>query len=427
MSGPAYSDLETYGLLKDLYDDDVSYQENVTHSLYNFCKHVGQGEINFDGNRWRIPAQLQLNESYAGLNDDEHLPDSDQIKGVFASYSPKKNYSTIDITTFAATRGHSGGRPDGKYLDSMVKSTFLSFMSNRDSDVYANGRGKRAVIATATAAASSFTVTMSTRLRPGMKLDWYDSTLATLRGSIKIAIKGISRIDRTVYVDTTFGAGAVPTGATAGDILVVYGALNAGEPTDGRFVAGFERMCDNTLSIGGLSPSTYAAWQATNINASLANPSQELLQQHWDWMSVISGLYPNRLAFNPAWKRAYLSSFLTQRQFTSNRYDTGASELSFSPVNMGASEKGKKIPEFLMLEDKNCFPTEYILWSYSAYMLASDYSDEPHLADEDGKEFRNRIGYDALQGFMRFWWNSVTPQRNAIGRAYNFATPSGVL
>ena len=309
----------------------------------------------------------------------------------------------------------------------MVKSTFLSFMSNRDSDVYANGRGKRAVIATATAAASSFTVTMSTRLRPGMKLDWYDSTLATLRGSIKIAIKGISRIDRTVYVDTTFGAGAVPTGATAGDILVVYGALNAGEPTDGRFVAGFERMCDNTLSIGGLSPSTYAAWQATNINASLANPSQELLQQHWDWMSVISGLYPNRLAFNPAWKRAYLSSFLTQRQFTSNRYDTGASELSFSPVNMGASEKGKKIPEFLMLEDKNCFPTEYILWSYSAYMLASDYSDEPHLADEDGKEFRNRIGYDALQGFMRFWWNSVTPQRNAIGRAYNFATPSGVL
>jgi len=309
----------------------------------------------------------------------------------------------IDITTFAATRGHAGGRPDGKYLDSMVKSTFLSFYSNRDADLYANGRGKRAVIATATPGASSFTATMTTRLRPGMKLGWYDSTLATLRGSVKIAVKGISRIDRTCYVDTTFGSAAVPAGAVAGDILVVYGALNAGEPSDGRFCAGLERICDNTLSIGTLSPSTYAAWQATNVNASLANPSQELLQQHWDWLNIISGLWPNRMAFNPAWKRAYLSSFLTQRQFTSNRYDTGASELSFSPVKMGSDEKGKKIPEFLMLEDKNCFPTEYFLWVHSQFMAASDYSDEPHMADEDGKEFRNRIGYDAMQGFMRFW------------------------
>ncbi len=308
-----------------------------------------------------------------------------------------------------------------------MKSTFLAFMANRDADCYGNGRGYRATIATATPTATSFTVDMSTRLRPGMSLDWYDSTYATKRGTIKIDIKGISRIDRTVYIDTSYGSAAVPTGAVADDVLVVAGALDSGEPSTGRYVGGLSRICDNTLALGGLNPSTYASWAATNLNASLSNPSQELLQQHWDWMHVISGYWPNRMAFNPAWKRSYLSSFLSQRRFTNNKYDTGASSLTFSPVQMGKDAKGKRPVEFEMLEDKNCLPDEYYLWVHSQLCCATDYAKEPHLADEDGKEFRNRIGYDSLQGFIRFWWNLVTGQRNAIGRGHSFSAPSGVI
>jgi len=427
MSGASFSDLQTYGSLKELYSEDTTYQENVVNSLYDFIRSAGKDEVKLDGNNWNIDCLMQLNESYAGLNDDEHLPESGILKGVFAQYGPKRTYSTLDITTFAATRGHAGGRPDGKYLDSMVKSTFLSFMAQRDSDCYANGRGYRATIATATAAASSFTVTFSGRLRPGMLLDWYSSDYATNRGSIKIPIKGIARADRTVYVDTAFGANEVPAGAVAGDVLVVYGALDAGEPSDGRYPGGLLRVTDNTVALGGLNPSTYASWMSTNIDASLANPSQELLQQFWDWLSTISGFFPNKCAFNPAWKRSYLSAFLTQRQFTSNQYDTGAASLTFTPVMMGKDANKKKPVAFEMLEDKNCEPSVFYSWANSALMHASDYADAPHLADEDGKEFRNRIGYDSLQGFVRYWWNIITPQRNAIGKISNFSAPSGVI
>lgn len=427
MSGPVFSDVDTYGLLKELYADDVQFQEHVLHSFFNFLRQAGSGEVEFDGKYWNQGVVFQLNESYGAKNDDERLPDADFQKGVFAKYRPKLAYSSIEMTTFAATRGHKNGRPNGKYLEDTIKGTMLSFMSNTDADALGNGRGYRATVLTATAAQTSFTVTFSTRLRPGMRLDWYDSTLATKRGSIKIALKGVDRMNRTVYIDTSFGSAAVPTGAAAGDVLVVYGALAAGEPSDGRHAAGYDRITDNTLSLGTLASSTYAAWAATNINAALANPNQEILQQHWDSMYIISGAYANRMAFNPAWKRGYLNGFLNQRRFNSNSFDTGASSLTWSPVRMGKDESGKKPVQLEMLEDKNMDPTAVYIWNHDALCVAKDYGQEPHLADEDGSEFRFRRNYDSMNGFVRFWWNTVVKQRNAIGKIYNFTPASGVI
>jgi hypothetical protein len=427
MSGPVFDDVDSFGMLKELYADDTQYQEHVLSSFYNFCRKADSDEVQLDGSYWNQGVVFQINESYGAINDDERLPDADFQKGVFAKYRPKLHYSQIEMTSFAATRGHRQGRPNGKYLEDTIKGTLLSFMSNLDHDSLGNGRGYRATIATATPAASSFTVDYSTRLRPGMRLDWYDSTLATKRGSIKIALRGIDRINKTCYVDSTFGSGAVPAGATADDVLVVYKALDSGEPSDGRYAAGYDRLCDNTVSLGGLATSTYAAWSATNINAASANPNQEILQQFYDNMHTISSVHPNRMSFNPAWKRSYLTGFLNQRRFTSNSFDTGASSLTWSPVRMGKDESGKSTPKLEMLEDKNMDPTKVNLWNYDAFCVATDYGDNPHLADEDGSEFRFRRNYDSMAGFMRFWWNMVVKQRNAMGQITAFASPSGVI
>ena len=427
MSGAVFDDVATYGMLKELYSDDVTFQEHIMNSLYSFVKHAGAGEVEFDGNNWNVPVMFGLNESYGAINDSEHLPESEFQKGVFAKYRVKLTYGTIEATTFAGTRGHKNGRPNGKYLDDQVKSSFMSFLSNRDFDLYGNGRGYRATIATATPSQTSFTVSTSMMIRPTMKFDWYSSDYSTKRGSIKISLQGVDRVNKIVYIDTTFGTAAVPSGATAGDVLVVYGALAPNEPSDGRYPAGLARLTDNTLSLGGLSSSTYAAWMATNNNYAGANPSQEGLQLHWDTMFNIAGQYPNKMAFNTAFKRAYLSQFLNQRRFNSNSFDTGATNLTFSPTKMGQDEKGKKPASFEMLEDKNCSPTTYYLWQSDALCCAYDYSDEPHLADEDEREFRFRLGYDSMQAFIRFWWNSVVKQRNAIGKGYNLATVTGTL
>lgn len=397
------------------------------NSYFASIRRAGKDEVQFDGAHWNIGVVFQLNESYGAKNDGERLPDPNYQKGVFAQYVSKLMYSQIEATTYAGTRGYNQGRPTGKYLDDLIKGTLMTFSSNCDSDAYANGRGYRATIATATAAATSFTVTFSTRLRAGMQLDWYDSTMTVYRGSIAVSLQGVDHIARTVYIDPTFGSGAVPANAAATDVLVVYGALAPGEPTDGRHMAGYNRLVDNTVSLGGLSPSNYALWQAVNINAGLANPNQELLQQVHDQLYIVSGMYPDKFVFNPAWKRGYLSGFLGQRRFTSNTFDTGASELSWSAVKMGKDETKKKPVMMEMIEDKNQSPSDTFIYSNEVWGFAADYSNEPHLADEDGAEFRFRIGFDSMQAFIRFWGNTFTKRRNGLGIIRNWATPSGTV
>lgn len=427
MSGVAYSDLQTWGNLVELYAGDLVFQENIMNSYHNTFKKASKDEVEFDGAHWNQGVTFQLNESYGAKNDGERLPDPDYQKGVFAQYVSKLMYAQIEATTYAATRGYKNGRPTGKYLDDLIKGTLMTFSSNCDFDAYGNGRGFRATIATAVAAATSFTVTFSTRLRAGMTLDWYDSTYTTYKGSIKISLQGVDHIARTAYIDTTFGTAAVPSTAAAGDVLVVYGALAPGEPTDGRHLAGYTRLTDNTVSLGGLSPSNYALWQAVSVNAGLANPNQELLQQVHDQLYIVSGLYPDMFVFNPAWKRGYLSGFLGQRRFTSNTFDTGAAELTWTAVKMGQDETKKKPTKMQMIEDKNQDPSKTFIYANDCIRIATDYSNEPHLADEDGAEFRFRIGFDSMQAFIRLWENTVVKQRNGLGIITNWATPSGTV
>jgi hypothetical protein len=427
MPGALFSDVDTFGNLIEKYSDDKRYQERVMPSLYKKIRTASKGEVDFDGKNFNIAVNLQLNEAYAAINDGERLPDADIIKGVFAQYRPKLHYATMEATHFAGTRGHNGGRVGGKYLDEIVKSSLLAMTSGISFDLYGNGRGFRASVLTATPAASSFTVGTATRLRTGMRLDWYDSTYTTLRGQIKIATKGIDRLNRTVYIDSAYGTGAVPAGAVATDVLVVVNALAAGEPTDGRYIAGLGRITDNTVAYGGLDPATYAQWQSINLNASSGNLTQILLQQQLDNMFIISEMYPNHMVIPTIQKRSYLNQFLNQRRFTSNNFDTGASSLSFDPVNMGENGKNVKPKTLDILEDPECDADTVYFWSDNCLMIGTDMYSEPTIADEDGNEFRKRIGYDSEQGFMRYWANTVTPQRNGIGKIFGLNVPAGNL
>ena len=426
MAGAAVADVYSFGAAKELYSDDREYQLNIMNSLDSKINKDGS-RYKLDGNFFNIDVAFQLNESYGAINDSEPLPLSGIPKDEFAKYRSKNHYSTMEMTTKAATRGFAGGLVDGKYQDRLIKGTLMTFLSNLNFDCYGNGRGKRATVESATPAASSFVAVSAARLRPGQIFDWYDSALAVKRGTVGISVKGVSRTTRTVYLDPAVGAGAVPAGATADDVLVVKGALDAGEPSDGRFLAGLERITDNTVSLGELNPSTYAEWQTVNQSLSGGNITQQALQLQFDQQYLISGYYPDMSAFNTAQKRSYLNQFFNQRQFTSNSYDTGAASLTFSPVKMGEDEKNRQPGAMTWIEDKDCDPDVWYFWCNEHLVLGEDYQSEPHMADEDGSDFRFRQGFDSLQGFYRYWTNTVVDKRNCIGKISGIAIPSGVI
>lgn len=429
MPGANYSDLQTFGGLEEMYGSTVVTQLNVLATAYYALREASAAdEVNLDGQGFNLPVKFALNESYASLNDGERLPDSGMTKDLFAKYRTKLNYAGMELTSFAATRGYAGGRADGeKYIDDLLKSTILSMTLNSSADVLGNGFGYRATVQTATPGASSFTVTFSGRIRPTMVLDWYDSTLTTLRGTIQISDNGIDSQARLVHVSSTLYAGVVPAGATAGDVLVVHGALDTGVPSDGRGVSGFGRVTDNSASLGNLSPSNYAWWKSLNINANLQNPNEIILQQLTDNFFSTIGTFPDKGLISPDWKRALWAGAITQRQFTSSNFELGATNLSFSPVQMGTNEAGRKPGKLQWYEDHMMDPSEVFVWADQSLFRSSDYNKGIHIADDDGNDFRFRIHYDSQNGFLRNWFQVLCSCRRGVGKAYGFATPAGVI
>lgn len=429
MPGANYSDLQTFGGLEEMYGSTVVTQLNVLATAYYALREASAAdEVNLDGQGFNLPVKFALNESYASLNDGERLPDSGMTKDLFAKYRTKLNYSGMELTSFAATRGYAGGRADGeKYIDDLLKSTILSMTLNSSADVLGNGFGYRATVQTATPAASSFTVTFSGRIRPTMVLDWYDSTLTTLRGTIQISDNGIDSQARLVHVSPSLYAAAVPAGATAGDVLVVHGALDVGTPSDGRGVSGFGRVTDNSATLGNLSPANYAWWKSLNINANLQNPNEVILQQLTDNFFSTIGTFPDKGLISPDWKRALWAGAITQRQFTSSNFELGATNLSFSPVQMGTNEAGRKPTKLQWYEDHMMDPSEVFVWADQSLFRSSDYNKGIHVADDDGNDFRFRIHYDSQNGFLRNWFQVLCSCRRGVGKAYGFATPAGVI
>lgn len=429
MTGANYSDLQAWGGLEEMYGSTVVSQLNVLATAYYALREASSAdEVNLDGLGFNLPVKFALNESYASLNDGERLPDSGMTKDLFAKYRTKLNYAGMELTSFAGTRGYAGGRADGeKYIDDLLKSTILSMTLNSSADVLGNGFGYRATVQTATPTATSFTVTFSGRIRPTMLLDWYDSTYTTLRGTIQISDNGIDAQARLVHISPTLYAGAVPTGAVAGDVLVVHGALDIGVPSDGRGVSGFGRVTDNSVSLGNLSPSSYAWWKSININANLQNPNEIILQQMTDNFFSTIGTFPDKGIISPDWKRALWAGALSQRQFTTSNFELGATSLSFSPVQMGTNEAGRKPGKLMWYEDHMQDPSEVFVWADQSLFRSSDYNKGIHIADDDGNDFRFRQHFDSQSGFLRNWFQVLCSCRRGVGKAYGFATPAGVI
>lgn len=428
MAGTNLSDVQTYGLLQRQYSDDVVYQEHFANAAFGFID--VDTSINYDGEAFFVPLSMVINTSYGARNDDEPLPIADKSKGVYAQYSSKMMYASIETTFKAATRGYRGGRPDGEWLDKLVRDTLINCEHEVSNDTYQNGRGHRAFIATATAAQTNFTVTSSTQLLPGQKLDWYNAGMTTLRGTIRIDDAGIDRQARTVYVDTSFGSAAVPAGATAGDRLVITGAADAGEPSDGRYMGGLDRITDNTVSIGGIAPSSWRSWQAYIEDMSSTTINIDVLQRLFDNMKTISGKKINRWVLNPAQKRQYFHLLISMNKFAPGNLMGGAQSIGFQPAQMGEDMDGDSAyqTEQKILEDAACPLDVMYFWNNEAIKRGEDYTQGgPQLAEEDGRTFRFKQGNDALNAFMRYWANYCVFKRNAIGKIKNLATPSGVI
>lgn len=429
MSGTNLADVRQFGLLQQQYRDDVVFQEHFARAAFNFLEL--DTSINYDGEAFNVGLSMVINASYAARNDGEPLPVAEKSKGVYAQYASKQMYSTLESTFKAATRGYRGGRPDGEWLDKLVRDTLIYCETQVSNDVYQNGRGHRAFVDTAVATDPNFVVVSSTQLLPNMKLDWYNAAMTVKRGTIKIDDEGIDRQARTVYIDPDYGTGEVPAGATAGDRLVIAGAADADEPADGRYMGGFARITDNSLAIGGISPTDWRSWMAYIEAMSGTIINIDVLQRLFDNMKTISGKFINRWILNPAQKRQYFHLLISMSRLANGNIEGGAKSLSFSPVRMGTDmdgDTGYNAGDLKILEDAACPLDVMYFFNNECVKRGEDYTTGgPQIAEEDGRTFRFKQGNDALSAFLRYWANICVYQRNGIGAITGLAVPGGTI
>lgn len=427
MAGTNLSDVQNFGLLQRQYSNDVVYMENFLNKLFNFIEK--DPSVNFDGENFFTPLSMVINTSYGARADGKPLPQAGKSKGVYAQYSSKNMYSSLESTMKAATRGYRGGRPDGEWLDKLVRDTMMNIEREVSNDCYQNGRGQRAFAAAGvTVGAASFPVTSSTQLMPGVKLDWYNAALTVKRGTIQIADSGIDRQARTVYVDPSYITGVVPVGAVAGDRLVVEDAL-LDEPSDGNFMGGLARICDNSVSIGGVAPTSWRSWQTYNEAMAGTIISVDVVQRLMQNTSTISGKKMNRWVLNPAQTRQWFKILISQLQYANGSLEGGAKNVSFTPYRFGNTQsENYDFGALQILEDAACPLDTMYFWNSEALKIAEDFTTGgPQIADNDGLTFRMQTGYDSLSAFMRYWAQIVVFQRNAIASISGLATPVGVV
>ena len=89
-----------------------------------------------------------------------------------------------------------------------------------------------------------------------MKVDIYDSTGATLRGTAQVT--NVNMDTREISVD------AVPAGTVATDVIYYKGAK-------GKEAVGIHRILTNTGTLFGIDAAQYNLWKGNSVSAS-SNP-----------------------------------------------------------------------------------------------------------------------------------------------------------
>jgi hypothetical protein len=222
---------------------------------------VEQGTGNALSDRgFEIATEVEGNWAHGWLTDGGDYPAGSSITTIrpnvfFKEYAHSVRLTGRAINSIKADTAYIKSWTE-KNLDGSIRAAYK--MANR----YAWGLGT-GVLATVSTGANSTTQTFSNNdnvryLGFGMAIDFYDSTLTTLRNTTPVTITSFPTPgDTTITVSS-----AVNT--TTGDVVVIHGGAN-------NVITGMQQIVDDGTNAGiifqGINRNTYHKYRARLINA----------------------------------------------------------------------------------------------------------------------------------------------------------------
>lgn len=369
------------GLFKEVYADKL---ENLIPEGTKFMQKVPFSARKKElGSLYHQPVVLGLEHgiTYAGPTDDAFALD-DAINGVIRDATVQGSQMMLRSRLgIAAASRAAGGEPKAfenatKFL---VRNMLRSMARRLEVGMFYGGVGIGSV---ASVAGTDITITTA-EWAPGiwagseqMKIDIYDATSTTLRGTAQVT--AVDMGTRTITVD------AVPAGTVATDVMYYKTA-------QGNEAVGIHFILTNTGTLFGINASSYTLWKGNESDLG-GNPLSFGAVQDGIALGVEKGLDSAVCVFvNPRTWTDLLTEQAALRQYDSS-YKVSVSENGSEEITFhGQNGKVEIVPSIFVKEGY-----AYILCMEEMLRIGStDITfKRPDQGDTFFRELENSAGYE---------------------------------
>lgn len=392
---------ELTDLAKDFFTNVWANQTNPETALKAQFSSL-QG-ANFTGKKWIFGIKSFVGGASANAGSNKSLPAADEGQYDQGESEVVRTYTrmALDGLAIEVTKRQQGSfRPA---LAETMSDRLQAHDLECNRQMFCAGDGKLADVLTDGGTTQTMTLDYSVanggagvrHLYAGDQVEFYDATGATQRTGVTI-----TSVD---YDANTILCSADPV-TTAGDFIT-----RATSDTD-NYIAGEAQGLLQSVEASSTFETipVTSNWKSTVLSngGTLREISDSLVMQMIETIRARSRQVPNLVVTTPGVVLKYSEIFLPLRRLDGQDVQLkGGYKPIASIVHAGGS-----IP---VLGDVDCPGSRMFFLNTSAFRMADVVGTE--WADMDGATFDRVTDKDAIEGYIRAYWNLITIQRNANG------------
>jgi hypothetical protein len=400
----------TPSTLTELTDLAKDYFTNVYVQLVNpetplKAQFAKLENAQFTGKKWIFGVKTQIGGASANAGANKSLPPADEGQYDQGEATVVRTYTrmALDGLAIEVTKKQTGSfRPA---LAEVMSDRLQAHDLEVNRQFFCAGDGKLSLVQTGAASATQtmekdYAATnggLGTRhLYVGDKIAFYDTTGVTLRG--RRVVTAVDHGASTITVDSSV---ATTTGDFASRSTDDTDNLSAGE-ANGLLVAVKDSGTFEAI------PATFQGWKAIRLHnsGSLRDISDSLVMQMIESIRARSRQVPNLIVTRPGVVLKYSEIFLPLRRLDGQDVQLKG---GYKPI-AAVIHAGGSIP---VVGDNDCPNSRMFFLNTGAFRLADLVGTE--WADMDGATFDRVTDKDAIEGYIRKYWNLIMVQRNANG------------
>lgn len=359
----------------------------------------------FTGRKWIFDTKNSVGGGSANAGANKTLPTPSKGQYIHGEATLVRTYTRLALDNFAieVTKQQSGSfRP-------ALKETMEDRLAQHDLEVnrqlFCAGNGQLSIVTGGTTTipimGSNMGVTNGGNGTRHIYVDdvlaFYDTTGVTLRGQ-----QTVTAVNNTTGAVTLAGAVA---GVVATD-FATRATADTNNKLEGEALGLLASVTDSTAAtFETINPATYQKWKSLRLNnsGSLRDLTDGLVLQAIETTRARSRKLPNLAVTRPGVVLKYSETFLPLRRIMGQDLELKG---GYKPVS-GLQHAGGVIP---VLDDPDCPDSRMFLINTDSFRMADLVGTG--WFDGDGAQFSRITDKDAIEGYVRKYWQLITIQRD---------------